>query len=300
MTETSVAAPAQTSIYRAALWMMGWLAAISVMTVSGRELSAELNTFQIMFVRSVVSLALTIAMWQLVGRPSLRTRRLPLHLFRNVVHFGAQAFWFLGIALLPIAQVISIEFTAPMWTALLAAMFLGERLTRWRVLAIALGFGGILLIVRPGLGSVDPATLVVLAAAIGFGVTLTITKDLSRTDSALTIIFIMHLTQLPLGLIPSLADWTTPSPALWPWVLAVGIGGFFSHYCVARALAGADATVVTPLDFLRLPLMALVGWWLYQEGVDAFLAAGAALIVLGNFMHLRNERASERLAAPPA
>ena len=277
------------SILKAALWMMAWVAALSVMAVAGRELSAEVSTFQIMFFRSVISLSLVLIIWLAIGRPSLGTNRLGVHLTRNALHFGAQYCWFLAIGLLPLAQVISIEFTVPVWTAIMATLFLGERMTWARVLAIVMGFAGVLIIVRPGLESVNLATAAILAAAIGFGGVLTMTKTLSGTDSAFTIIFHMHLTQFLIGLGPIMFVWVTPSAALLPWVFAVGIAGFASHYCLTRAMAVADATVVVPLDFLRLPVMAVVGYLLYQESMDLFLFAGASMILAGNLINVHRE-----------
>jgi len=288
MTATPLAAPPQ-SIYRAALWMGGWLTALTVMAIAGRELSAEVSTFQIMFFRSAISLALTVCLWAALGRPSLRTRRLGAHMSRNVVHFGAQYLWFLSITLLPLAQVISIEFTAPAWTALFAAMFLGERLTSSRLTAIALGFIGILVILRPGLESFNSASLIILTAAIGFGIVLAMTKTLSGTEAPIVVLFYMHSLQLVIGAGPALADWVTPSPGLMPWAVIVGIAGFASHYCLTRAMAYADATVVTPLDFLRLPIMIAVGYFLYQESLDLFVFFGASLILAGNLVNVRQE-----------
>ena len=296
------------NIYSAALWMLAWVVALSVMAISGRELSAEITTFQIMFFRSIISISLVIIVWLAIGRPSLATIRLPLHLARNVIHFGAQYCWFLAIGLIPLAQVISIEFTVPVWTALMAALFLGERLTGLRILAIALGFIGVLVIIRPGVQTVSPATLAVVAAAIGFGVVLTMTKTLSGTEKAFTLIFYMHLTQVLIGampmiffwLVPSaeqaplaltlgIRGWVTPSAELVPWAIAVGVAGFASHYCLTRAMAMADATVVVPLDFLRLPVMMVVGYLMYQESVDLFVFLGGSMILAGNLLNVRTE-----------
>jgi len=277
------------NIYMAALWMLAWVVALSIMAVSGRELSAEISTFQIMFFRSSIGIILVMLVWLSIGRPSLATKRLPLHLARNVIHFGAQYCWFLAIGLIPLAQVISIEFTVPVWTAIMAALFLGERLTGIRVFAIALGFVGVLVILRPGVETVSPATLAVVAAAIGFGVVLTMTKTLSGTEKAFTLIFYMHLTQALIGATPMMFLWVTPSAEMMPWAAAVGLAGFASHYCLTRAMAMADATVVVPLDFLRLPVMMTVGYLLYQESVDLFVFVGGSMILAGNLINVQNE-----------
>lgn len=276
---------------RAALWMAGALLSFSAMAVGGRELAAELSTFQILFFRSLIGLPLVaLVALRYGGATQLRTRRLPLHLARNVAHFGGQYGWFYGLAFIPLAEVFAIEFTVPLWTALLAALLLRERLTRARLAAVALGVAGTLVILRPGVGLVHPAALAVLLAAFGYATAHTLTKKLVSTETPLAILFYMTLIQLPLGLIPSLPDWTLPSPEQWPWVLAVGVSALTAHYCMARALRLADATVVVPLDFLRLPLIALIGALFYGETVTWPLALGSALILAGIVVNLRAER----------
>ena len=293
------AAPAQ-NIYKAALWMLGWVAALCIMAVSGRELSAEITAFQTLFFRSAIGITMVMIVWVFIGRPSLVSLRMGLHLTRSVLHYFAQWLWFLAIGLLPLAQVISIEFTVPVWTALMAAMFLGEKLTPLRVFAIVLGFLGVLVIVRPGLETFNLATLAIVAAAIGFAVVLTITKTLAGSESAFTLIFYMHLTQFLMGVVPMAFLWITPSWELVPWAAAVGIAGFASHYCLTRAMAEADATVVVPLDFMRLPVMMAVGYVAYQESIDLLVFVGASMILAGNLTNVRTEgRKSRRLKGAP-
>jgi drug/metabolite transporter (DMT)-like permease len=169
-----------------------------------------------------------------------------------------------------------------------AAVFLGERLTAWRVGAVALGFAGVLLIVRPGAAIIHPAAFAAIAAAVCFAATYVITKSMVAEERPMTILFWMHLTQLPLGLAPALyVGWTHPPVHTWPWVAALGIAGYATHYCIAKAMSHADATVVAPLDFLRLPLGALIGWAFYAEVLDPVVVLGAAVIVSANWMNLR-------------
>ncbi|MDX1432414.1 MAG: DMT family transporter, partial [Gammaproteobacteria bacterium] len=249
-------------IVLAVLWMSGALLSFLTMALSGRELSAEISLFQIVFLRNLVCMIILCVLLTRYGWELTRTERLARHVGRNVVHFAAQYGWFYAVASIPIATVFAIEFTAPIWTVLLASLFLGERINRARVAAIVLGFAGVLLILRPGTEGIHPAALSALGAALGYATTYVVTKNLVATERPLTILFWMNLVQLPLGLVPSIPLWVTPSPALWPWVLAVGVAGLTSHYCLTRALAHADASVVVPLDFLRLPLAAVVAWML--------------------------------------
>lgn len=284
----------------AALWMSDALLSFMAMAVGGRELSAQLSTFQILFFRSlvglvVISLLLSRAGWgQVAGRP------FDLHLLRNLAHFGGQFGWFYGLAFIPLAEVFAIEFTVPIWTALWAALLLGERLSGPRLAALSLGIAGLLIILRPGSQSVHPAALAVLAGAAGYALAHTLTRRLALSDPPLVILFYMTVIQLPLGLLPALANWTTPAPALWPWLLVVGLSALSAHYCMARALALAPATVVVPMDFLRLPLIAVVGALVYGERLEWAVLAGAAVMLLGNWINISAERRRARLQAPLA
>lgn len=274
--------------------MLGVLASFSAMAIAGRELSGELTTFQILFFRSIVGLAVVSALLGRRGWRQIRFERFGIHLVRNIIHFAAQFGWFLGIAFIPLAEVFAIEFTTPIWTAILAVIFLGERATRWRVASIALGFVGVLVILRPGGEVVSLPALAVVGAALGYASSYAFTKSLARTDTPLTIIFFMTVIQLPLAFFPALMDWTIPSPGLWPWIFVVGVSALSAHYCIARALALADAMVVVPMDFLRLPLIAVVGALVYAEALDPWVLLGGLIVFCGNFLNILNSARIER------
>jgi len=223
-------------------------------------------------------------------RATINRRRLGLHLVRNTVHLGAQYLWALSLLLLPLATVFALEFTTPAWTLLLAVPVLGERMTSSRIGAVMLGLLGVLVILRPGLQTFRPASLLVLAAAVGLAIALIATKKLTRTDSSFAIIFWMNLIQAPLAFLASqplfvakLAVWQIPA------VVGIGGAGLISHYCLANAFRARDASVVVPLDFMRIPLIAVIGWWLYGERLDLFVFAGAGLIIAGILWNLRSE-----------
>lgn len=277
-------------VLRAVLWMSGALASFMAMAIGGRELSAELGTFEILFFRSLLGLGVIALLLGRRGWRQLRTRRFRLHLLRNTAHFAGQFGWFYGIAFLPLAEVFAIEFTVPVWTALLAATFLAERLGTARYAAVGLGVAGTLVILQPGVAALHPAAAAVLLSAVAYAISHTVTKRLAGIDTPLAILFYMTAIQLPLGLVPALAHWVTPSAAMWPWLVVVGLTALTAHYCMVRALALADVTVVVPMDFLRLPLIALVGLIFYGEHLAWPVLAGATLILAGNFINIRAER----------
>ena len=272
----------------AALWMSGWLGLMLIIVVAGREATRELNVFQLMEVRTIMGLFMLYPLIRVSGGWTvLKTARLQMHVVRNTIHYGAQFGWFFALTLIPIGQVVAIEFTMPIWTAILAAIFLGERMTQWKVAAIVLGIVGVIIIVRPATGEINPGQLIALGAAIGFGISIAMVKSLTRTEQAVAIIFWMLVVQSVIGLFPALYVWKWPSAHAWGWVPVIAFCGTYSHYCMARALRHADATVVIPMDFLRVPLTATVGWLLYAEQLDMFTVLGAVLILAGNLFNLR-------------
>ncbi|MER8979515.1 DMT family transporter [Mesorhizobium sp. M0870] len=276
------------SIPKAAFWMALSIASFLGMTVAGRATTAELNVFQVLELRSVIGFFILLPLVMTSGGfQAMRTRRPIAHVARNVIHYTGQAAWLYALTLIPLAVLISIEFTTPIWTAILAVIFLGERLNRPKLAAIGLGLIGVVIIVRPGVGSIDPGHLVVLGAAACFGISVVTIKSLTRTDSVVRIICWMLIIQSMVGLIPALYTWRNPPLELWPWIVLIAFTGMSSHFCMARALGYADATIVSPMDFLRVPLSALIGWLLYSEQIDAFTAGGALLILMGNLLNLQ-------------
>ncbi len=251
--------------------MGGWLGAVLITAVAGRETTRELHVFQIMEMRSIIGLLMLYPLIRLNGGlAAMKTTRLRLHIARNVVHYGASFSWLIALSLIPLAQVISIEFTMPIWTALLAVGFLGERMGLWKNAAVVLGLAGVLIIVRPFTGQIGLGQLIALGAALGFAASV----------------------QSVIGFIPALEWWRWPSAYVWALVVVIAFCGTFSHYCMTQALLYADATIVVPMDFLRVPLAALVGWLVYAERVDIFTMLGAALILAGNLLNLKGTRSS--------
>jgi drug/metabolite transporter (DMT)-like permease len=269
--------------------MVGALLSFSATAVAIRALSPAFTIFEILSLRNAAALVMLVA-YAAIRRESLRPHRFALHGLRNVVHFGATYAWALGVTLLPLATVFALEFTTPAWVALLAAPLLRERLDTGRLIAVGFGFLGVLIILRPGFEAIRPAALIVLAAAFGFAVTTITTKLLTRTVSTLAIMFWMNAIQLPLNLIgtrPRFWDMIEVGQAL-P-IAGVCLGGLLSHVCLTNAYRHGDAVMVLPIDFLRVPLIALVGWLLYAERLDPFVFLGAAVIVAGIVFNLRSE-----------
>ena len=268
--------------------MAGWLALMLIVAVAGRETTRELNVFEIMEARSVLGFFMLLPLVRMNGGfAAMRTSRPLQHIGRNLIHYAAQLGWLFALTLIPLGQVVSIEFTMPIWTAILASSFLGERMTVWKIAAIVLGIVGVIVIVRPETGQINLGQLIALAAAVGFGISVAMMKSLTRTESTVAVIFWMLVIQSAVGFFPSLHVWKWPSAYAFGWIVVIAFCGTFSHYCMARAMLHADATVVLPMDFLRVPLTAIAGWLIYSERLDAFTVLGAALILTGNLLNLK-------------
>ena len=280
----------QQSTAGAALWMGGWLVNTLALTVAGRELGHDIPVFVIMIFRSLTALAILTPIVLYHGGLGARFGNLRLNIARNIIHYCAQYSWFVALSLIPLAQVVAIEFTMPIWGAVIAALFLDERLTRFKLMAIALGFVGIVFIVKPGTAQIDEGHLVALLAAMGFAISIAMTKVITRTDSALTVIFLMFLIQTVIGAVPAFLTWKWPEPHNWIWVAVVALAGTCSHYCLSKAISLADTTIVTPMDFLRVPLTVLVGYWIYREGFDLYSIFGTLLILGANTLNLVKAR----------
>lgn len=280
----------QPSITRAAAWMLGVLLSFVLMAIAARELAGDLHTFQILFIRSVIGILLLSVLVARQGWHRLRTDRLGLHLLRNCSHFAGQFGWFYAVGFIPLSVVFAIEMTTPLWTAFFASLLLAEKLTASRLLAIFTGLVGVVIILRPGMGVMHPAALAVVVAAIMYGMTHTTTKKLSGTESSLTILFYMMLMQFVMALIPAGLVWEQPRLEHTPWLLLIGVAGISAHYCLIRALLHADATVVIPMDFLRLPMVTIAGYLLYDEQLDHFLILGATLVLVGLLINLFAEK----------
>jgi drug/metabolite transporter (DMT)-like permease len=284
---------------KAAFWMSCSLGCMILMTWAGRETTRRLDVFQVMELRSLIGLLLLYPLVRHVGGLRAMATGRPLqHIGRNIAHYAGQFAWLAALTMIPLAQLVAIEFTTPIWTALLAVGFLGERMTVAKVTAITLGLLGVLVIVRPGIAGIDAGQLVVLASALAFGISLTMTKSLTRTESAVAIIFWMLVIQSVIGIVPAALTWRTPTADVWPWLVVIAFGGAYAHYCMARALAHADATVVTPMDFLRVPATAALGFFVYSEKVDMFTVLGTVLILCGNLLNLAGRRRPAEAQAP--
>lgn len=274
----------------AAFWMMGSISGFSLVAVAGRSLRVELDTFEVMLWRSLVGvIAVTCAAFATGNQRSLLPRHMGLHAVRNIVHFAGQNLWLTALTLIPLSQLFALEFSYPIMVTLAAPLFLSERLTRTNILSACIGFVGILIVARPfGAAGLSLGLVTALCCAVGFAGSAIVTKKLTRVTSITAILFWLTVMQSGFGLIGAAVDGQVhiPSAALMPWVLAIGLGGLGAHLSLTKALSLAPASVVTPIDFLRLPLIAVVGAIFYAEPLDLWVLLGGAIIFAANWLNI--------------
>jgi len=277
---------------QAAIWMTGTIVSFSAMAVSGREISFELDTFEIMMYRSIIGLLIVLLLAKLFKtHQEISTQNLSLHFYRNLSHFTGQNLWFYALTLIPFAQLFAFEFSVPLWVMLAAPFLLGERLTNIRIISILVGFIGILIVTRPWLAGLAPGIIPAALCAIGFACSVIFTKQLTQKVSITCILFWLTSMQLLMAIICAGydGDISLPSSSNFIWIIIIGIGGLLAHFCITKALQLAPATVVTPIDFCRLPVIAAIGYVFYNEALDIFIIGGAIIIFIANYINIWSE-----------
>lgn len=281
--------PHPMSIGKAALWMSGAICSFTAMAVAGREAGLSLDTFEIMTYRSLVGVVLVAVILTITGRwEQISFRRVPRHTVRNLAHFTGQNLWFYAVTVIPLAQVFALEFTSPLWVVLLSPLLVKERLTAVKLGAASLGFIGILIVARPSPDTLNIGMAAAASAAIFFALTSLFTKQLTRHEPTASILFWLTTMQLIMGLVCSSwdGDMALPSVAILPWLILIGLAGLTAHFCLTTALSLAPATVVMPIDFTRLPIIAVLGMVLYGEELDLWILVGAGVIFAANYINI--------------
>jgi len=274
---------------QAALWMLGAIFSFTTMAIAGRELSAGFDTFEIMLYRSAIALVIVLVLTYATGTyRKIGIRAWRTHLIRNIFHFTGQNLWFYALAVIPLAQVFAFEFTTPLWVILLSPLLLGERFTTIRLISALMGFIGILVVARPDIDNLHPGVVAAGACAIFFALTYVSTKRLTRTESISAIMLYLCVLQLIFGLISAGFDAMIAVPHMvdLPLLGLLAVCGLLAHFCVTKALTLAPATVVAPLDFVRLPLIAVAAMLIYDESIDIYVFVGAIIIFAGNYLNI--------------
>lgn len=279
-----------TDTIKGSLWMIGGVFCLTSMAIAGKEISLQIDTFEILFFRSVIGLC--IILFFLVKKNLLREinlKQIRTHLKRNLAHFIGQNLWLYALASITLAEVTSLEFTMPIWIVFFSYLMLNEKLDKYKIISVCIGFVGVLITVRPDIETLNLGLIAAAISAIAFALTNIYTRKLTRTESTLTILFFLTSMQLVFGLITSLLDGQLDIPTNENiiWIVTIGFAGLGAHYCITTALSLAPPTVVAPIDLLRLPIVVLIGVFFYSEQGDIFIYFGASLIIFANWVNVK-------------
>ncbi|MCH1415758.1 MAG: DMT family transporter [Candidatus Actinomarina sp.] len=279
-----------TDTIKGSLWMIGGVFCLTSMAIAGKEISLQIDTFEILFFRSVIGVC--IILFFLVKKNLLHEinlKEIRTHLKRNLAHFIGQNLWLYALASITLAEVTSLEFTMPIWIVFFSYLMLNEKLNKYKIISVCIGFVGVLITVRPDIETLNLGLIAAAISAIVFALTNIYTRKLTRTESTLTILFFLTSMQLVFGLITSLLDGQLDIPTNENiiWIVTIGFAGLGAHYCITTALSLAPPTVVAPIDLLRLPIVVLIGVFFYSEQGDIFIYFGASLIIFANWLNLK-------------
>lgn len=267
----------------------------ATMHTSVRYLSAELHPFEIAFFRNALALLFFLPLIARNGAELLKTNHLKWHFLRATINVVAMLLFFYALSITELAVVQALSFTAPLFTTVLAVFFLGEKVRLRRWIAIAIGFTGVLIIIRPGIQPIELGTFLVLGSASIWALTMIIIKRLSDEDSPLTITAYVTIFLTLMSLIPAIMVWKTPVGMQWAWLLFAAITGTMGQLCLAKAFAFAEATIVLPFDFAKIIWGAALGYVFFGEYVSVTTWIGAVVIFSGaSYVGLR-ERQLEKL-----
>jgi drug/metabolite transporter (DMT)-like permease len=277
---------------RGTLWMAAAAIAFALMITLVRQLTDGLHPLQVVFFRTAFGLAAMLPWLFRQGFGVLRTEHLRRHLLRALIAILAMVGWFTTLSLMPLAEATALSFTAPLFTSVLAVLVLGEVMRPRRWIAVAIGFLGALIIVRPGFAAIQPAALLAIGTAAIWASSTILIKTMARTESAGAITTYMALLTTPMTLIAALFVWQSPSLEQLGWAALLGTAGSAGHICMSRALAAADATVVAPLDYLRLPIVALIAFVAFGEIPGVWVWLGGGVIAASSIYLAQHEARS--------
>ena len=276
---------------RGAVWMLGFIVNITIMAISIRELSSKYSSFEIQNFRNIFSIVIILLIYVLKSNTQIKTYQIQTNFIRNIFHFIGQSAWTWGLTVLPLAVVFSIEFTMPIWAAILSLIIFKEKITLNKILFLILGLLGTWIILMPDAKYIGLYNIIVLSSAITYAIAHNFTKKLTNTDSILSILFFMSVLQLPLSLIGSLiiGDIHYNIIKEAPLIILLTITSLLAHYSLSSALKNAEASIVLPIDYIRLPLILFVGWYYYGEIISSNTLIGSILIIFGVIIFLNRD-----------
>ena len=288
------AEPNPANVLRGALLMLGAALCFAAMSGVVGWLSTELHPFQVAFFRCLFGLIVLLP-WVLRRGFNWRTTRIRLFWLRALLGSAAMMSFFWGLSVLPLAEAVTLSFTAPLFVTVLAPIALGEvvRARRWG--ATLVGFIGVLVVMRPGLEGFRPESWVVLGSAALMGGSVIVIKRLAATEPTDRVVLYMALMMAPIMGVAAAPFWQWPSDGAWMLAVVLGALGTAGHILFTASLRVAEASAVMPFDFIRLPAAAFLGYLLFGQAVDVWVWVGGGIIFAAGLYILQRERAVSRL-----
>lgn len=276
------------------LWMVvaAFFFAVSVGLVP--HIAKSMNAFEQTFWRQLIGLLVFLPFVWRQGFRRLRTRQLKTNLVRNLAGYIGIALAFYSVTLIPLADSLALQFTLPFFTIMFAVILLGEHVGAHRWTATVFGFVGAIVILRPGIIEIQFGMLVAIAAAAFLALSDTLVRRLARTESTALIVFYGYALQVPIAFVVALYDWVTPTLADWPWLIALGLTSFAAQWALSRAFVLAEASLVSPILFLRLPIVSVIGYVFFAQVPDPWTWVGALIIFASAFYMARREAVLQR------
>lgn len=281
---------------RGMLWMLGAALFFSTSVGFVKHLSTTLSAFEIVFLRQLIGVVFMIPWLMRIGVFSMRTRRLPMLTLRAGLSYLGMLASYYSYTLISLADAVSLQFTTPLFTTILAILFLKEIVGKHRWGALLFGFIGVAIIVRPGFEAINVGVPIALLAALFYGSSNVANRALTSTEATPVIMFYGFLLQLPMAAIPAAMNWVTPGWEHALPLLGFGMVAFGAQYCLTRSFAVAEASLVEPVMFIRLPCVAVIGYFLFAQVPDVWTWVGGAVIFVSTYGLARMEAVQERKA----
>ena len=248
-----------------------------------------MHPIQIVFFRNLFGLVVLLPLFLKSGFYQLRTSRLSFHILRGCIHSTSMISWFIAITLIPLADATALSFLTPIYASVGAILIMGEPSRQSRWIAIAIGFIGMLVILRPGFAEISLGSILVVSSGIAMATSKLMAKSLTRTDTPATIVFFMSLMVTFISFFPALFFWTWPPLELWLWLLMLGAGGSFAHIIQTHSYRMGEMTVVEPMSYFRLIWATAFGFLLFGEVPEIWTWIGTAIIITGALLLTREE-----------
>lgn len=292
---------AENNLSRGALLMLAAAALFATMGALVKHAAAQLPSEMVVFFRSAIGLLVLLPLLARHGTASLRTTRPGAHVVRSLINLGAMYCFFYALAYMPLAEAVLLNYSAPLFIPLVARVWLGEHASRRLLAAVALGFVGVALILKPGMAIFTPVSLVALVSGVLAAIAMGGVRGLLNSEPSFRIVFYYSLVSTLTTALPLSWAWTAPPPRLWPALIGIGFCASLAHLLMTRAYVYAPAAQIGPFAYATIVVASVIGWAVWGEVPDAMAIGGAMIVIVAGVLTIRFAERSDVVAPlPPA